>query len=123
MFFPNRTNVRDQRNNNQSIQDKKNNNTNHVVSSSSSSFKKQQQNNKNYKANLDLNKLTANPNKEVKFKEEGDNVQNKGSGNIFFDSEEFQKTTENESYQLIKAIDSPPKKRLMFNNRNRKQSN
>lgn len=74
MFFPNRTNVRDQRNNNQSIQDKKNNNTNHVVSSSSSSFKKQQQNNKNYKANLDLNKLTANPNKEVKFKEEGDNV-------------------------------------------------
>ena len=39
----------------------------------------------------DLNKLTENPNKEVKFKEEGDNVQNKGSGNIFLIVKSFKK--------------------------------
>ena len=39
----------------------------------------------------DLNKLTENPNKEVKFKQEGDNVQNKGSGNIFLIVKSFKK--------------------------------
>ena len=39
----------------------------------------------------ELNKLTENPNKEVKFKEEGDNVQNKGSGNIFLIVKSFKK--------------------------------